>query len=42
MKGKMSGRGLYLIILLILLILVFVLFYLMGKTLIDKLFFGGL
>lgn len=41
MKGKMTGRMLYLIILLILLLLLFALFFLVGKEIIIRLFLRG-
>lgn len=42
MKGRMTGRMMYLIVLLIALILLLALFYLVGKEFIEDLFLKGL
>lgn len=42
MKGGMSGRTMYLLLLLILIALIVALYYLVGKNVIMKLFLGGL
>jgi len=42
MKGGMSGRTMYLLLLLILVALIVALYYLVGKNVITKLFLGGL
>jgi preprotein translocase subunit YajC len=42
MKGGMSGRTMYLIMLLILVILILALFYFAGNRIIEKLFLKGL
>jgi len=42
MKGRMTGRMLWLIILLILVLLALALFWLVGKQIIERLFLRGL
>jgi hypothetical protein len=42
MKGRMTGRMIWLIVLLILLLLALALFFLVGKEIIERLFLRGL
>lgn len=42
MKGRMTGRMMWLIILLILVLLALALFWLVGKEIIERLFLKGL
>ena len=42
MKGRMTGRMIWLIVLLILVLLAIALFWLVGKQIIERLFLGGL